>query len=113
MSRFQMEKMGTRMVVGVINAESMEIGGAVGAWYTFRDKAYALELAAYQFTNQAAAAAVTGVVFPLIASGLGLDNAMKRAGGGRQNNGNNQKAGLSKRDVARIADAVRAKPKGK
>jgi len=48
----------------LFQANAPELAGAIGVWYTFKDKPYALALAAAQVTDPALYSSAIGIWFP-------------------------------------------------
>jgi len=93
-SMFRNRDLGKRMVAGIISANAPELGGALGAWYTFKDKPYAQDVAFYQLTNTALVSSAVGVIMPLLTSAwtkAGSGGNGNGGNGGRNNNNNKKK----------------------
>jgi len=60
------ERMSKKALMGVLQANLPEVAGLIGTYYTFKDKAYALDLAVSQMTEPAIWNSVAGAIVPIL-----------------------------------------------
>lgn len=87
-----MKRVGLDALKGAVNANLPEIAGCVGAYYTFKDMPYAMDLALYQITESALSHTIVGLVVPIV-----LNNGLLKQGNG----GNNGNGGRKRRNRKR------------
>lgn len=75
--------MAKKVAIGAVQGNLPEIMGAIGTWYTFKDKKYALELAMDQIKSQALVNSLIGGATPIVVS---MMNKSNNNGSGRNNN---------------------------